>query len=276
MGGQGLKGQRPEENYQTAAERLLFDAGAETIKANDGASMNVWYFDDEDRFIHQVLIENGKLMVRDEDGVPQILTTVGSPKGYDITGYIYAADIDGNIYAATDKHSGNLQLRHSSFLGGKPVLSAGLIWVSNGDLIFIDNSSGHYKPPESNLYRLISIMSSSGVDMSRARVEPFGSGQKLPVNIYLKTGKLGTRSSTWTDGVFVGGRLDGYNYKIGMINGDFVLGHARSANSYDFSAYSPTSVGQYKLRHYLNSTKTMFSDVNVRVVDASGHFIVSK
>lgn len=55
---------------------------------------------------------------------------------------IYIVGMDGKIYAG---FSENQVFHHSSLAAGKNVLAAGEIKIWNGQLLFINNASGHYK-----------------------------------------------------------------------------------------------------------------------------------
>jgi hypothetical protein len=68
----------------------------------------------------------------------------------------YAMDQYGNLFSMLfDK---NLQINHSSFLGGKDAICAGCIGVRDGQLLSIDNNSGHYKPGVENLVNAIRML----------------------------------------------------------------------------------------------------------------------
>jgi hypothetical protein len=65
------------------------------------------------------------------------------------TRYIYVMDTYGNIYVDTPLMD---VFHHSSFFSGEPVSAAGSFYINNeGDIIVIDNNSGHYKPPVKTL-----------------------------------------------------------------------------------------------------------------------------
>lgn len=48
-----------------------------------------------------------------------------------------------------------MEFYHSSFLSGKPGLCFGMIKVDNGEITYIDNRSGHYKPTKKNLINAV-------------------------------------------------------------------------------------------------------------------------
>ena len=62
--------------------------------------------------------------------------------------HLYALDCMGNLFIyKTESKSSIIPLkRHSEFLGGAAVVSAGVMKFINGEITYIDNESGHYKP----------------------------------------------------------------------------------------------------------------------------------
>ncbi len=91
---------------------------------------------------------------------------------------IYAANPAGQIFAAGNvvarkeftkiyKEMGfteieSATMHHSSFLSGADVLCAGTLEVDNGDLLFISNSSGHYKPDIHDLQAVCNAILATG------------------------------------------------------------------------------------------------------------------
>lgn len=55
---------------------------------------------------------------------------------------------------------------HSSYLAGNDVLAAGCIMVNHGQLLYIDNMSGHYQPSLTNLLNAIRALQTMGVKMN--------------------------------------------------------------------------------------------------------------
>ena len=277
LGGQGLRGQKKNESYKQAAERLLREAGGETIQAGiGGGAANVWYFDDEDRYMHMLDLGPDLIRMRDEDGELQILTTRSIQKGFQILGFLFAADMDGNIYAAEDEDAGNLQLRHSSFLAGSSVLCAGLITVNRGKLAYISNDSGHYQPSYTNLYRLVRQLSTLLVDLSQTRVDAHGA-DKMIASAFLARGWMGghySRSGALMSGagyILRGmGQSDEYKYSIQILpDGREYLGYAPKDDfSRDWTKMPP---GIYVLSK--GEAYQGFSTFKVRV-QADGEFLL--
>ena len=59
----------------------------------------------------------------------------------------YVMDKEGNIYVG--EHQTGI-MHHSSFLAGKPVVSAGMVKIESGKITQIDHRSGHYSPTKEN------------------------------------------------------------------------------------------------------------------------------
>ena len=77
------------------------------------------------------------------------------------TSLTFVMDKDGNMYASPDK----MNLHHSSFLRGEKVACAGHLFLSEGVLHTVMNSSGHYVPPASSLIAVAEELLGRGVDI---------------------------------------------------------------------------------------------------------------
>ena len=53
---------------------------------------------------------------------------------------------------------------------GKEVICAGMIIVEDGDVTYLTNTSGHYKPTNSHLANAMEILLSEGLDLSNAAI----------------------------------------------------------------------------------------------------------
>jgi len=72
----------------------------------------------------------------------------------------YIIDVQGNLYIHPHTKGA---FHHSSFIGGKPVLCAGMIQVVNGKIRTINSNSGHYKPRNVNLALAVDLLSKKGL-----------------------------------------------------------------------------------------------------------------
>jgi hypothetical protein len=92
----------------------------------------------------------------------------------DANGFAYVVDAYGDLI--TTDHStlmhgepAHVRFNHSSYNAGKDVISAGIIKVNQGQLTYLDNNSGHYKPTKQNLINALVILQNQGVDLSRVQ-----------------------------------------------------------------------------------------------------------
>lgn len=72
---------------------------------------------------------------------------------------------DGSLYV-TQHAPGTIQ--HSSFFMGLPVISAGeIITNATGEILYLSNRSGHYKPSEQSTLHMLRQLRAQGVDLSK-------------------------------------------------------------------------------------------------------------
>jgi hypothetical protein len=107
-----------------------------------------------DRLQHMALVENGRLMTPD-----------GRPWDTGGNQMLYAMDEYGNLFimSAGEYDADRMRTNHSSILAGKDVLCAGELEVQAGRLVYIANTSGHYKPGQNNLYLALRELADQGV-----------------------------------------------------------------------------------------------------------------
>jgi hypothetical protein len=74
---------------------------------------------------------------------------------------IWVMDPSGRLYVSSTPQPG--MFNHSSFLGGGSVICAGEIIIAGGVIKFINNRSGHYKPPDNALDNAIAKLEDQGV-----------------------------------------------------------------------------------------------------------------
>lgn len=108
---------------------------------------------------HLLIVHNGRLVNR--DGHP--LCPHAPPIGEEAL-YVLSVDNDVLVSFETTRH------RHSSLVAGAPVRAAGCLRVRNGELISINNASGHYRPPHQTLSVMASWLAERGVPMGHVVV----------------------------------------------------------------------------------------------------------
>jgi len=129
---------------------------------------NLEYLDNQERQALLLSCKDGKLCLG------------ASESPYTTTGHndLWVEDCNKNFYL---KPSGDIgasggAFHHSSFLAGKPVVCGGGIKIRNGDLVEIDNGSGHYRPGMADLLTAVrDICRELGVSLQRVEVGVQGS-----------------------------------------------------------------------------------------------------
>ncbi|ACU53505.1 hypothetical protein Afer_0544 [Acidimicrobium ferrooxidans DSM 10331] len=81
------------------------------------------------------------------------------------SGYaIYVMDQQGKFYAGNQKVG---LFHHSSLIGGGQVAGAGELQVKNGELKFLSNESGHYRPGIEQCLQVLEELRSQRIDLSK-------------------------------------------------------------------------------------------------------------
>lgn len=102
---------------------------------------------------------------------------------------IYVVDRYGNILVAPNdewrKASGSVtEYRHSSLSTGKEVICAGRTRIVMGQVEYIDNWSGHYRPKEIDLAKaVVCLLKAHDLNLSQTKINVYSlsQGQRMPV-----------------------------------------------------------------------------------------------
>ena len=78
-------------------------------------------------------------------------------------GYIFVMSMSGTLYV-------KVVTTHSYFLHGRPVLCAGTICATAGQITRLKNDSGHYKPVDTAMVKVIERLRTAGVDISKITI----------------------------------------------------------------------------------------------------------
>ncbi len=133
---------------------------------NDASNPNRYFRPNTVEYLSSEDLEKHRLFIKDDliysarDGLPFDTTSAGTV--WNQGRAIYVMDQHGNLYASLVQQVG--RFHHSSFLGGKPVASAGEIEVRDGVLNMINRKSGHYQPDAEQLSRIRGILEEQGLD----------------------------------------------------------------------------------------------------------------
>lgn len=113
------------------------------------------------------------------------------PKGCSLGCLLYAMDRYGNLFVEMDNSTYGKQVlnvqnnssaaaiaargqtNHSSICAGREVICAGNIYFWKGQLIHIDNASGHYAPTKAALYKAVKLLIEAGANPDYLRVLAF-------------------------------------------------------------------------------------------------------
>jgi hypothetical protein len=168
------------------------------------------YLGQDERWQHQIRIEDGlayRLAAPDGSLQPSPLPP-GSQGNFIISNemnlyFLNLPVFEGEI-AARKARGETAEFRHSSFMGGKPVLFAGGMEISKsraGLITMVDSLSGHYKPNLIQFYKALQVLKENGVDMSNvdamhALMKDDGDGGSFASQALFKAATLLSRSLT--------------------------------------------------------------------------------
>ncbi len=127
----------------------------------------VKYLNEEERADLQLFVKDGKLYDASGDLFDTSAASSLHPGGQGRA--IFVMDENGNLYASNEQIWGTFH--HSSFLAGEPVAGAGEIQVSNGELQFLTDHSGHYRPSRAYTQQVLNTLASQGIDISNVGID---------------------------------------------------------------------------------------------------------
>jgi len=157
----------------------------------------VWLHDEE-AARHRILIRGGLLYFAtngqkvDTDSPAYLDHGAGIASGrfrepqLNCAGYVLS--LQGELFAglhapgSAAQCMGKNPFYHSSYMAGQDVLCAGRIFVKQGNLVGIDNASGHYKPSADHLRRAIRELDRQGVDLEELYCEDISRTNRLGDN----------------------------------------------------------------------------------------------
>lgn len=100
--------------------------------------------------------------------------------------YIYVVTISGEIFITKSSNS----IKHTSLSRGKPIQGAGSIKVKNGQINYISNESGHYRPEAYILQNVLSLLEKNNkVHISNINVNYYHNGNIVDEKFYDFTNK---------------------------------------------------------------------------------------
>ncbi|MBL7665816.1 MAG: hypothetical protein JNM93_11835 [Bacteriovoracaceae bacterium] len=103
-----------------------------------------------------------------------------------IPGFILVVDVDKKFYSLPGRAG---YFHHDNFFGKEtPVIFAGEIRVLDGVLLYLSNSSGHFKPNSKSILTILKILTELGIDLTYTAVKfeaLNGSEITLPASVVL-------------------------------------------------------------------------------------------
>lgn len=132
----------------------------------------VKYLGPEERMQYLVTIQEGLLRYHDtgdlihtDDANGEVRNAAGKKEKW-----IYVVDTKGAFFVAKKVRG---RFHHSSFLSGGPAKAAGNLTISQGRLVRVSPSSGHYRPAPDDHAWFLELLQLRGVDLSDVKLEDF-------------------------------------------------------------------------------------------------------
>ena len=85
---------------------------------------------------------------------------------------IYVMDQNGHFYVSFQAQK--YKVHHSSLLAGAAVACAGEMMIYQGKIYYINNKSGHYKPPPAALRQALHALREKNIDLSHVKIDFLG------------------------------------------------------------------------------------------------------
>ena len=204
--------------YEDGVTPLSFYRWFETLSDEDlqqlvpAGLLATQYQDEAGREQFRVYVHGGKLKQPGANEVLELFSTANYRTNFAGDGWsIFVISTDGKLYA--NNHDDQAGWFHAAFMGGKPVIAAGELYVRNGILYAITPKSGHYKPRATDIINGLKTLSDGGLNLDNAQAMAFvfkdgrgvlakGGGtlcEWYDANIYQASG--GTGGLLRTDGI---------------------------------------------------------------------------
>lgn len=167
-----------ELRYEDKTTHLSFYRWFETLSDDElkqlapAGLLATQYQDEAGREQYRVYVDGGLLKQPDKKDALQPFSTESYKTNFAGDGWaIFVISKDGNLYA--NNHDDQAGWFHAAFMGGKPVIAAGEIYVRNGQLFGITPKSGHYKPTANDIVNGLNALSDAGLQLDSAQAMAF-------------------------------------------------------------------------------------------------------
>jgi len=166
--GENLPGNHVWAKYGGSCSRwesVCDEKGMSTSKDHKGqkcVSCEVKYLNDKERPAYKLTWQEGKgwlgpdhqpydtdAEVRKHGVHPTEMSDIQTAKEWGAMPGIWVMDTKGNLYTSVEQSPGHFN--HSTFTAGGPVIAAGQIIFEKGQIEYLNNLSGHYRPTASDI-----------------------------------------------------------------------------------------------------------------------------
>ena len=150
-------------------ESVCDEKGLSTSHDHKGqmcVSCEVKYLNDNERLPYKLIWQEGKgwlgpdhqpydtaADVRKRGVHPTEMSDTQTAKEWGAMPGIWVMDTKGNLYTSVEQSPGHFN--HSTFLAGGPVVGAGQVIIEKGQITYLNNLSGHYRPTVSDIAGMI-------------------------------------------------------------------------------------------------------------------------
>ena len=168
-----------ELRHEKKSTDLSFYRWFETLNDGDlmeltkgNALLSTSYQSEEGREEYRVYVSGNKLKKLTSPDVLSDFNTADYSTNFAGKGWcIFVISPEGSLYC--NNHDDTKGWFHAAFLGGKPVLAAGELYVKNGVLHAMTPKSGHYKPRQEDLIAGLKKLRSQGLDLGETQLMSF-------------------------------------------------------------------------------------------------------
>lgn len=126
------------------------------------------YYNPEERHAFRVYFDKGLLIDCNE-----LVLDTSNQNFKGLADFVMSPNKEIYCYATTTAFKKKGIQHHSSLLSGQPVLFAGELKVSMGNIEEITMTSGHYQPTKENLIELLKVLKSQNISLNKVKLYEF-------------------------------------------------------------------------------------------------------
>lgn len=134
--------------------------------------LSTQYQDEAGREQYRVYIDGGRMKQPGNNDMLEPFSTEGYHTNFAGKGWsIFVISKDRKLYA--NNHDDLAGWFHAAFMGGKPVIAAGELFVRDGRLYGMTPKSGHYKPTADDIINGLNTLYGAGLNLDTAQAMAF-------------------------------------------------------------------------------------------------------